>query len=109
MSDPRITGLTLMAISIAAFVGTTSNALPSVTFFPALALFAAGAIKFMMSTHKALEKAEERTHRAINPVLPENQYARAHAERQAARQGSELSHSGAMDGNANTVASFQPE
>lgn len=105
MSDPRISGLTLMAISVAAFVGTTSNALPSVTFFPALALFAAGAFRFMMSNHKALEEAEERARRAVNPVLRENRYARAHAERQATRQGSALSHSGAPTGNANGVAS----
>jgi hypothetical protein len=42
MSDPRILGLTLMAISSGAFLGTTSNSLPPVTFFPALALLRAG-------------------------------------------------------------------
>jgi hypothetical protein len=71
MSDPRIKGLTLMAISIAAFVGTTSDRLPPITFFPALVLFAAGAMSFLRRNHEALEKAEERTQRALNPVIRE--------------------------------------
>lgn len=105
MSDPRITGLMLMAISITAFVGTTSNTLPPVTFFPALVLFAAGAIKFLKSNHEALERAEDKAHEAVNPRLSENRHAQAHAQRQAERQGSALGHSGALDGNANAIAS----
>lgn len=111
MSDPRITGLMLMAISIAAFVGTTSEALPPVTFFPALALFAAGAIKFLRTNHDALEAAEKRTQRALNPVIRENEQARAHAVRQANRRGAALNHSGACDSNADLASSthFDPE
>ena len=105
MSDPRFTGLILMATAIAAFLGTTSNSLPSVTFFPALILFAAGAIKFMKTNHVALEKAEEKADRAVHPQLRENRHAQAHAQRQAERRGSALSHSGALDENANTIAS----
>ena len=97
MSDPRIAGLCLMAIALAAFVGTNSNLLPPATFFPALALFAAGAIKFMRSNHVALEKAEKRAYRAVQPVIRENRQAEAHANRQAARQGEALSHSGAFE------------
>ena len=97
MSDPRVTGLVLMAISSAAFIGTTSHALPSVTFFPALALFGAGAVKFLRSNHVALEKAEQRVHRTINPVIRENRHAEAHAERQAGRQGAALSHAGEFE------------
>ena len=97
MSDPRVTGLLLMSISIAAFIGTTSNRLPSITFFPALILFGAGAIKFMRTNHDALEKAEKRTQRALNPVIRENRHTQAHAERQASRQGEALSHSGSCD------------
>ena len=104
MSDSRITGLSLMAISIAAFLGTTSNSLPSATFFPALALFALGAFKFLKSNHEALEKAEDRAHRAVNPVIRENRHAQAHAERQAQRRGAALSHSGFSENNANPVA-----
>jgi hypothetical protein len=95
-----MTGLLLMAISIAAFVGTTSDKLPPMTFFPALVLFGAGALKFMRTNHEALERAEKRTERALNPVIRENHHARAHAERQAARRGSSLNHSGAEDSNA---------
>ncbi|MBC8188539.1 MAG: SHOCT domain-containing protein [Proteobacteria bacterium] len=96
MSDPRITGLILMTLAIAAFLGTTSNTLPPVTFFPALALFIAGAIKFLRKNHVALEAAEKRTQRALNPVIREDRYAQAHAERQAGRRGEALSHCGAF-------------
>jgi len=97
MSDPRIAGVMLMSISIAAFMGTTSNWLPSITFFPALILFAMGAVKFMRTNHDALKKAEKRTQRALNPVIRENRQAQAHAARQADRQGEALSHSGVFD------------
>lgn len=104
MSDPRMTGLMLMAISIAAFLGTTSNSLPSATFFPALVLFGLGAIKFMKSNHEALERADERIDQAVNPRLRENRHAEAHAQRQARRRGATLSHSGAEENNANSIA-----
>jgi hypothetical protein len=65
MSDPRITGRALMAISIAALIGTTSDTLPPITFFPALVLFAAGAMRFLRTNHEALEKAEKRTQQGI--------------------------------------------
>jgi len=100
MSDPRITGLLLMATSIAAFVGTTSEMLPPVTFFPALALFGLGALKFLRTNHEVLKAAEERTERALNPVMRENRQARAHAERQAARQGTALARSAEFDAHA---------
>ena len=96
MFDPRTTGLALMTVSTAAFVGTTSNMLPSMTFFPALVLFAVGALKFLRKNREALDVAEKRTHRALNPVIRENKHAQAHAERQAARQGVALSHSGGV-------------
>jgi len=100
MSDPRMTGLALMAIATSAFVGTTSNSLPPVTFFPALALFCTGAWKFLRSNHHALEEAEKRAHKAVNPVIRENRHASAHAERQAQRRGETLN-SLASDENAN--------
>jgi hypothetical protein len=105
MSDPRMTGLALMAISTAAFAGTTSNSLPPVHFFPALVLFVAGAIQFVRTNHVVLEKAEKRAHSAANPVIRENRHVGARAERQAARRGAGLDHSGAEDINANAIAS----
>jgi len=105
MSDPRIPGLLLMATAIAAFLGTTSNSLPSVTFFPALILFVAGAFKFMNSNREALEEVEDKARRAVQPEIRENRHVQAHAQRQAERQGAALSHSGALDENANTIAS----
>jgi hypothetical protein len=104
MSDPRMNGLMLMAVATAAFLGTTSNSLPSATFFPALALFGLGAIKFLKSNHEALERADERVDQAVNPRLRENRHAQAHAQRQARRQGTALSRSG-PDKNANAIAS----
>ncbi len=59
----------------------------------------------------ALEAAEERGHRAVNPVNPiirENRHAQAHAQRQAERQGSALSHFDDCARNANSIASTVP-
>ena len=84
MSDPRILGLTLMAIAVVAFLGSTSEALPPETFFPALALFAIGAFKFLRTNHEAMAKSEERVKRSISPAIRENRMARMLADRQAA-------------------------
>ena len=90
MSDPRILGLTLMAISVAAFTGTTSGSLPSAVFFPALGLFVIGAFKFLRTNHEAMAKAERRAEQAVSPLMRENRHAQALAERQAQRQGAGL-------------------
>lgn len=95
--QPRMTGVLLMAISIVAFLGTTSDRLPSETFFPALVLFAVGAVKFMRSNHEALEMAERRAHRKVNPVIRENRHAQGLAARQAARRGEMTSSINASD------------
>jgi hypothetical protein len=108
MSDSRMTGLALMAIATSAFVGTTSSSLPPVAFFPALALFCFGAIKFLRSNHGALEQAEKRAHKAVNPVLKQNRHAGAHAERQALQRGDTLNSATAAAGNANAVTSHPP-
>lgn len=84
MSDPRILGLTLMAIAVAAFLGTTSETLPPVTFFPALLLFAIGAFQFLRTNHEAIAKAETRVRHAVGPQIRENRMARALADQQAA-------------------------
>jgi hypothetical protein len=97
MLQPRVTGVILMAISIVAFLGTTSDVIPSETFFPALALFAVGAVKFVRSNHEALEVAERRVHRMVNPVIRENRHAQALAARQAARRGDVTSHINAAE------------
>ncbi|MFK7896763.1 MAG: SHOCT domain-containing protein [Myxococcota bacterium] len=90
MSDPRVTGLMLMGLSIAAFMGTTSGNLPSVTFFPALVLFGLGAIKFLRTNREAMGAAEEKTKQKLNPVIRQNLHAHAHAERQSSRRGAGL-------------------
>jgi len=73
-----------MAISIAAFLGSTSEALPPQTFFPAMLLFAMGAFKFLRANHEALPKAEERAERDVRPTAGENRNARSLADRQSA-------------------------
>ena len=55
MSDPRIAGLMLMGVSIAALMGTTRGDLPSLTFFPALILLGLGAIKFLRTNREAMD------------------------------------------------------
>jgi len=97
MSDPRILGLTLMAISSATFLGTTSGSLPPASFFPALGLFLIGAFVFLRANHEAMANAEQRAHRAVNPVIRQNQPAQAHAERQAIRQEAGPSSAGATE------------
>jgi len=97
MSDSRMSGVILMAIAIAAFLGTNSSRLPPETFFPALALFAAGAFKFVRGNHSALEKAEKRAYRAIHPTIRENRQAAALAEHQAARPGTGVGDAGALE------------
>jgi hypothetical protein len=97
MSDPRTSGLILMAVAISAFLGTTSQALPPVTFFPALILFAVGAIKFMRSNGEALAKADQRIAKKLNPTIRENRHAQGHAERIAANRGQALSAIDAAD------------
>lgn len=91
MSDPRVSGLALMGIAIAAFLGSTAQMLPSVTFFPALATFVLGAIRFLRANSVEVAKAEKRIERRMNPTLRSNQHAHAHAERMAAKRGSALS------------------
>ncbi len=88
MSDPRIQGLLLMAISVATFLGTTQGELPAAAFFPALLLFVVGAIRFLRKNHEALARAERKAARAVQPRMRENPHARVLAERQARAQGS---------------------
>ena len=104
MSDPRMTGLSLMGLSIAAFLGTTTQMLPSVTFFPALAVFVLGAIRFLRANSVEMAKAEKRVERKLNPTIRTNHHAQAHAERLAARRGSALSSLNDSDPAAETAA-----
>ena len=106
MSDPRILGLTLMAIAVVAFLGSTSEALPPETFFPALLLFAIGAFQFLRTNHEAMAKSEEEARRAVQPRIRENRMARELAERQAASKAVVLATSEAMPADAQEQTSF---
>lgn len=90
MSDPRSTGLILMTLACAAFVGTTSESLPSAAFFPALGLCFIGAFKFVKANGTEMAKADKRAQRRVNPRLRQNKHAQARAERLAAKRGRSL-------------------
>jgi hypothetical protein len=91
MFDARSTGLMLMGTASAGFIGTPSELLPSVTFFPALGLFLMGAFKFVKANGAEMAKADKRAVRRVNPALRQNKQAQAHAERLAAKRGGALS------------------
>ena len=90
MTDGKSTGLILMALAVAAFLGSTAEVLPPATCFPALALFAIGGLKFFKSSREAIAEAELRTQARLRPVIRENRSAQAAAERTAMRRGAAL-------------------
>ncbi|MBY0401041.1 SHOCT domain-containing protein [Myxococcota bacterium] len=98
MSSGQMTGFVLMGLAVAAFLGSTSDLLPPETFFPALALFAVGAVRFMRSSREALAEADRRTQAMLRPTIRENRSALAQAERQAQRRGAALSALNAEEG-----------
>lgn len=87
----RSTGVILMGLAVAAFLGSTAEKLPPATFFPALALFAIGAVQFFKSTREALAEADRETRARLQPTIRENRSALAEAERRAQRRGAVLS------------------
>ncbi|MFO0688877.1 MAG: SHOCT domain-containing protein [Myxococcota bacterium] len=91
MQGGRSTGLILMGLAVAAFLGSTSEMLPPATFFPALALFAIGGVKFFQSSRAALVAADRETQARLHPTIRENRSALAEAERRAQRRGAALS------------------
>jgi hypothetical protein len=109
MSDPRFSGLLLMGVSIAAFLGTTTEALPPMTFFPALLLFCIGAFKFIRTNNQAMAKAEKKVEGRLNPTLRKNGYAHARAERLAAKRGGALSSLNESDADAEQAARIASE
>jgi len=109
MSVGKSTGFILMALAVAAFLGSTAEVLPPATFFPALALFGIGAFKFLKSSRVALAEAERRTQEKLHPVIRENRSIQAGAERRAMRRGAALNElNTAMPAAASAKASRRP-
>lgn len=104
MSDSRMTGVVLMGLATAAFVGTNRGMLPAATFFPALLFFGIGAVKFMRSNSEALAKAEKRVERRANPRIRQNRHVQAQAERAAERRGATLNSLSETDEDAEQAA-----
>ena len=105
MSGGKSTGFILMALAVAAFLGSTSEVLPPVTFFPALALFGIGAVQFLKSSREALAEAERRTQEKLHPVIRENRSVQAGAERRAMRRGATLNE---LNAPASAASAFPP-
>ena len=108
MSGGKSTGFILMALAVAAFLGSTSEVLPPVTFFPALALFGIGAVQFLKSSREALTEAERRTQEKLHPVIRENRSVQAGAERRAMRRGATLNELNAPEAAASAASAFPP-
>jgi len=68
-NSSRAHGLILMAVGMLVFAGTTNDTLPAEAFWPALVLCVIGCFVFMKANRVVLEAAEERTRRALDPVL----------------------------------------
>lgn len=105
MSSGKSTGFILMALAVAAFLGSTSEVLPPVTFFPALALFGIGAVQFLKSSRESLAEAERRTQEKLHPVIRENRSVQAGAERRAMRRGATLNE---LNAPAFAASAFPP-
>lgn len=93
MSDSRISGALLLVLSTLAFLASTRELLPAVSVFPALLLFAIGAVQLLRGQRKAAQRtrptasvARGAADRSISSVRQDL----APAERRATR--SALSH-----------------
>ncbi len=82
MSNQRSTGLALLLIGVLVLMGNTMDLLPAEAFWAGLLTYPIGAYLFFMGTRDALERAERRTVRRLNPKLG-NSPGQDHAQRQA--------------------------
>jgi hypothetical protein len=83
MSNPRTTGLLLLLTGVLVLMGNTMDVLPPEAFWAGLMTYPIGGYLFFMGSRRALEQAEARTARRLNPRLG-NAAGEAHANRQAA-------------------------
>lgn len=91
MQSEKSSGLMLMGVAVAAFLGSTADVLPAATFFPALALAGLGGMRFFKASRAALAEVERKAQEKVRPVIRENRSTIAQAERAAARRGAAVS------------------
>jgi hypothetical protein len=85
----RARGLSLLAIGALVFLGTNTQLLPAVAFFPAVAVCLLGVVVFMKANREATVVADQRLRRALDPDIS-NQTAERYASRQAETDGRTL-------------------
>lgn len=83
MSNPRTTGLLLLLTGVLVLMGNTMDVLPPEAFWAGLMTYPIGGYLFFMGSRRAIEEAETRTARRLDPQRG-NAGGEAHAERQAA-------------------------
>ncbi len=82
MSNPRSTGLALLLVGVLVLMGNTLDLLPPEAFWAGLLTYPIGGYLFFMGSRQAIERAELRTARRLNPRLG-NSPGEDHARRQA--------------------------
>ena len=82
MSNPRTTGLALLLIGVLVLVGNTLDVLPPEAFWAGMLTYPIGGYLFFMGSRRALQRAERRTARRLNPK-PANSPGQEHARRRA--------------------------
>ena len=81
MSNPRPTGLALLLIGVLVLMGNTMDVLPPEAFWAGMLTYPIGGYLFFVGSRRALERAELRTTRRLNPKLG-NSLGRDYAQRQ---------------------------
>ena len=82
MSNPRRTGLMFLLAGILILLGNTLNLLPPQAFWVGMLTYPIGGVLFFRGSRDAIELAEIRTARAVNPILA-NQPGTELADQQA--------------------------
>ena len=81
MTNPRLTGLSLLLIGVLVLMGNTLNVLPPEAFWAGLLMYPIGGYLFFTGSRAAIDRAETRTARSLNPRLG-NRPGQEHAKRQ---------------------------
>lgn len=82
MSRSRSQGLGLMVAGVLCFLGTTSEVLPVQAFWAGVGASLLGCVVFMKGNRAAMQRADRRAARALNPVI-RNEAMERYAEQQA--------------------------
>ncbi len=82
MNNPRFTGLLLLLTGVLTLMGNTMDVLPPQAFWAGLLTYPIGGYLFFMGSRHAIDRAETRHARAVNPRLG-NKPGEAHAALQA--------------------------